>query len=232
VVIFASIFANILVLFFITRPFRALFLAIVYAASIAGLFAAAAATSNNALVSTAEIALVIGPACLAVIEYIWHEIELGRGPLVGAPEPAPRHRIVLEMEQFRNELEIAIYHQKERIAFLANWTYFVAFLDAVLVALDSRWLELAVPLILVGLAYSVRAHESRAWAVAFTAFGAGHAVWYVMRWFESAAEPPSWPFLLGVFGLGVAMIDATIRLARLRRIRAQIPLAPAAHLQD
>ena len=232
IVIAASIFANILVLFFITRPLRALCLTIVYVASVAGLFAAADAMHNEALVMTAMIAIVMGPACLAAIEFLWHDVELARGPRIGKRKPPPRPRVVLEMEQFRNELEIAIHHSKERIAFLANATYFVAALDAVLVALDSRWIELTVPLILAGLAYSIRAHECRAWAIAFTAFGAGHAVWYIVLRIERATEPPSWLLLLGIIALGIAMIEATIRLARLRRIRAQVPLGPAAHLQD
>jgi hypothetical protein len=249
-VAFASLFVNALVLFFVARPIRALLLLAVYVTSVVSLFAASSASGNDALFTTAMCALLLGPGCIAGIEYYWHSAALRQGPVLSKdtqsssgdqassgdsaqskePSPAslPRFLGTRDLEYVRNQLEIAIFHRKDRIDLLAKLSYFAAALQSVLAALDKAWFDLSVSLLLIGLAYTIKAHESRVVAVVYTLFGG-----LVAAEFIRCSVPPSavsLPVLISM--LGISFSAASFSLARLRRLRQRIPLEPAAHLRD
>jgi hypothetical protein len=187
-VAFVSLFANALVLFFVARPARAFLLLCVYVASVMSLISASAAAGSDTLFATAMTLIILGPACLAGIEYYWHAVALRQGPVLVRIVPAaeidsgisagsqatrdsPRFFGTRELEELRNELEIAIFHRKDRIALLTKLSYFAAALQAVLAALEGAWFDLSISLVLIALAYTIRAHESRVFAVVYSLFG-------------------------------------------------------------
>lgn len=245
----ASLFLNALVLFFVTRPVRAFFLIVMYGATVAALWAAFRASTNEAFVLTAASVVIIGPACLAASEYHQHRALLRRRPLIvvvttpeqevaggdaddaGMEESVPRFAGTNELERQRNELEIAIFHHKDRLRLTANMSYFVATLQALLAVPDKQWSELTISLLLVGLAYSVKAHESRVFAGLYAFFGMVVACNYGYRYYAGGAEPPSMALPAALVFQGVVMIATTVSLRHLRRLRAGIPLEEAAHLK-
>lgn len=198
------------------------------------------------------IAMVLGPACIAAIEYVWHAVDLERGPLVRpgnavAPsvEPAaneedthdiasrgaPRFVGTTEMQAIRNELEIAIFHHEEQLKILAYGAYFIPAVGAVLGALQKQWLDVAFMIILVGVAHTAAVHESRAFAVAYALAG----VTLVIRLFslgEGGGDPPGgFSLPVAAFAIGVGLSRVLFRITALRRSRKRIPLDPAEHLQ-
>lgn len=221
VLAFASLFVNALVLFFVARPGRALLLICVYAASIFALFTMAQSTNSEVLFGTAMLCTIVGPACIAAIEYVQHELALARNL-------RPRIVVVDTLEQFRNEVEIAIFHQKDQIALATKCSYAVAALLAVTVALEGAWILFSISLLMIALAHTIEAHESRPFAIAYTLFGLTVAGWTLATGNQSLGI--SLPIL--ITGLGVLFTVRCFRLARLRRLRSTIPLGPAEHLRD
>jgi|GEM_PF-3093511 len=245
--IFASLLINGLILFLVARPVRALSLLAVYVASVAALIAACIGVENDAFTGTAMCAFLLGPACLAVIEYRWHAVALRQLPVLprsaAEDEPAaacgetvvlpeqPRFLGIRDLERLRNEVEIAIFHKKDRIELLAKISYFAAGLQAVMAALNNAWLDVSMSLLLVGLAYTVRAHESRTFSVIYSFFGLLIAAEFVRR---SAHGDDSIAFGLALFiiVLGLGFTVQSFSLHRLRRFREGIHLEPADHLRD
>ncbi len=240
-----SLFLNALVLFAVARPLKAAALIAFYAATVAALLLAATSTGSDAVLATAFVAAILGPACIAATEYIWHALDLERGRLVSrvasaehavqryaaAPDDGPRFVGTAEMQIIRNELEIAIYHREEQLKILAYAAYATSAIGAVLAVIEKQWLEAAFVCILFGVAYTAAAHESRIFAVAYTLAG----VALVVRFFSPAVgggHAPgglSLPFAAVAIGVGLTRVLFSIML--LRRIREQIPLGPAEHLQ-
>jgi hypothetical protein len=208
-----SLFLNALVLFFVVKPLRALFLIGMYAATIVMLMSAA--DPDGPLFATGMILIILGPACLVAIEYLHHQ-DLMRPRMVVVVSSAEP-----DMEKVRNELEIAIYHREDRLRYLEKTGYAIAALHAVLTVLSGRWLELTISFVLIGLAYSVRANESKAFSVLVMLFG-----------IAILSRPVRLALPIGVILLGIGMLATTISLSRLRRMRATIPLPPAEHLKD
>ncbi len=252
-VAFASLVLNALVLFIVARPARALLLLVVYVASVASLVAASMAVESDALLFTVIFAILLGPTCIAGIEYYWHAEALRKGAIldldsamgdssslagddslgseaIDDPE-GPRFLGSRDMERLRNEVEIAIFHKQDRVDLLAKLSYFVALLQAALALLNNEWLDVALSLLLIALAYTVKSHESRVFAVAYTLFGIAIAVEFIHRSINGKElANASLPGAVIILGLG--MSEACFSLARLRRLREHIPLEPAAHLQD
>jgi hypothetical protein len=248
-VAFVSLFANALVLFFVARPARAFLLLCVYVASVMSLISASAAAGSDTLFATAMTLIILGPACLAGIEYYWHAVALRQGPVLVRIVPAaeidsgisagsqatrdsPRFFGTRELEELRNELEIAIFHRKDRIALLTKLSYFAAALQAVLAALEGAWFDLSISLVLIALAYTIRAHESRVFAVVYSLFGVLIAADVVHRSINRSDDRTSLGLPVLIITLGVGLTAACFSLARFRRLRERIPLEPAAHLQD
>jgi hypothetical protein len=248
-IVFASFFINGLALFLVARPLRALSLLAVYAASIVTLMAACNAVQNEALFTTTMCSMILGPAVLTAIEHHWHAVALRQLPVlpvtvaaaddetaaasadaVVRPEP-PRFLGTRDLERLRNDVEIAIFHRKDHIELLAKLSYFAAGLQAVMAALSHAWLDVSISLLLVGLAYTVRAHESRAFSIIYVCFGLLTAADFVRR---SARGDDTiamgFPVLVIVLGLGLSV--RCFSLYRLRRFRARIHLEPADHLRD
>jgi hypothetical protein len=243
-VAFLSLFANALVLFLVTRPGRAFLLLCVYAASVMSIVAAFTASGSETLLATAVTLIILGPACLAGIEYYWHAVALRQGPVLATVVPtaaerdseigadSPRFFGTRELEYFRNELEIAIFHKKDRIELLTKLSYFAAALQAVLAGLEGAWFDLSISLVLIALAYTIRAHESRVFSAVYTLFGFLIVVDFVHRAINRGVNRTTLGLPVLIITLGVGLTATCFSLARLRRLRERIPLEPAAHLQD
>jgi hypothetical protein len=234
--IFASLFANALVLFLVARPFRALVLIGVHVGCVAALFAAASASQSEALFNTALVAIILGPMCIAVSEFYWHARELQQGPLAVPEEPpvedGPQFFGTNELTEIRNELEIAIYHVVQRIKLLANASYVLAALEAVLAVLGGHWLELSISFVVCGLAYSIQVHESRFFSICYVLFGIALAAEFVRQGIHHDENGFSGALPLWVLIFGFAFTSATFALTRLRLARSRIAMEPAEHLRD
>lgn len=221
VIAIGGLFVNALILFLVTRPLRALFLIAVYVASIATLFKMASTFGSEALENTALICVLLGPILLASIEFLWHAAELRvKRPRTSSPPPRPFVGTRAQ-ELIRNELEIAIYHAKGQIELTAKLSYFAAFLNGVLAGLSHRWLDLIISLLVVGLAYTAKTHESRVFAAIQVLLG-----------FALIALRAELSVTIAMTFLGIGMLGQCLWLARLRRLRSRIPLEPAEHLRD
>lgn len=245
--IFASLFVNGLVLFLVARPVRALSLLAVYAASVAALIAACIAVENEAFTATAMCAVFFGPACLTAIEYHWHAVALRQLPVLHAPaaedeaaaadaeaavaSERPRFLGTRDLERLRNEVEIAIFHHKDHIELLAKLSYFAAGLQVLMAALDRAWLDVSLSLLLIGLAYTVRAHESRTFSILYVLFGLLTAAEFVRR-STRGDETIALGFPVFVVLIGLALSVRCFSLHRLRRFRERIHMEPADHLRD
>ena len=247
-VLFASLLINGLVIFFVARPARAFVLLVFYVGTIAGLIAASSASQSDGLFFTALVAIILGPMCICGVEYYWHTKNLVDAPFVAAQwaagqssidvqapafeRPAPRFIGTVDMERLRNELEIAIFHHTDRLAFLAAFSYFVALLNAGIALLENDWLSVAGSFILGGLAYSAKTHESRVFAFLYVALAAGIFANAVRSSVLGVDQGSNWQLAFVIFVLGLGTTATTVALARLRRIRRRIPLEPADHLRD
>ena len=215
ILVLASLFVNALVLFFVVRPLRALLLIGMYVATVVLLLSAADPDGNGALFGSAMVLVILGPACLVAIEYVQHQ-QLFQPRMVYVISS-----VTPDMEKIRNELEIAIYHHADRLQYLEKGGYALAVLQAALTSLEGRWLDLSISVVLIGLAYSVRAHESRTFSVQVVLLG-----------IAAGFRLSSLTLPITVTLLGLSMLGTTISLSRLRRVRATIPLPPAEHLKD
>ncbi|PYQ26538.1 MAG: hypothetical protein DMF56_24270 [Acidobacteria bacterium] len=253
-VLFASLLVNGLVIFLVARPARALVLLIFYVGSVAGLIAASSASQSDGLFFTALVAVILGPMCISAVEYYWHAKYLADAPIVASRwaasqssldqlpdssdkatafvQPAPQFLGTADMERLRNEIEIAIFHHTDRLAFLAAFSYFVASLCAGVALLENNWVSLSCSFILSGLAYSAKTHESRVFALLYVALAAGIFANAVRNSVLGVDDGSSWQIAFAIFVLGLGTTATTVALARLRRIRRRIPLKPAEHLRD
>lgn len=251
--VFASFFINGLVLFLMARPVRALSLLGVYVASVVTLMAACTAVQNEALFTTTMCSMILGPACLTAIEHHWHVVALRQPPVLPVLSTAagdetadiaaddqvadlikaasPRFIGIRQLEELRNAVEIAVFHKKDSIEFLAKLSYFAAGLDAVMAALDRAWLDVSISLLLVGLTYTVRAHESRTFSIIYILFGLLIAGEFVQR-AAHGIDSMTLGLPVLIITLGVSLTVHCFALARLRRFRARIHLEPADHLRD
>lgn len=249
--IVASLFLNGLVLFLVARPTRALGLLIFHIATVVGLFAAATATNSEALMNTTFVAILLGPAVLSSVEFHWHAVELARGPRITnstepeeatspdvvTSEPAhppeePRFLGTVELEHLRNDLEIAIYHQVDALSWAAYSAYALSLLTLLLAILDHQWLDTSIALLLAGIAHTARAHESRLFAVVYSLSGAlliGRFAWGQANGIE---QPGGYGLPIAALLVGLGLAKCTFTLSRLRRLRRQIHMEPAAHLRD
>jgi hypothetical protein len=239
VVAIGGLFVNALILFLVTRPLRALFLIGVYVASIATLLRIAAAIDSEPLTDTAMVCLLLGPIVLACIEFFWHasalQVRPSRVSLAWSrerPPPPPPFLGTNAQERIRNELEIAIFHATDQLELTAKFSYFAAFLNGVLAALSARWLDLIISLLVVGIAYTAKTHESRLFASLYTLLGFLLAGLMAHRLTGSHAETSELSVPVVVTFLAVGMLGECLWLARLRRARSRILLEPAEHLRD
>lgn len=247
----ASLFLNGLVLFLVARPIRALGLLIFHIATVAGLFAAATATNSEAMMNTAFVAILLGPAVLASVEFHWHAVELSRGPrITNATEEAdttspeavtsesehvaeePRFLGSTELEHLRNELEIAIYHQVDALSWAAYSGYALSLLTLLLAILDHQWLETSIALLLAGIANTANAHESRLFSVLYSLAGALLILRFAWEQAHGVEQSGGYGLPIAAFLVGLGLAKCTFTLSRLRRLRRQIHLEPAAHLLD
>lgn len=243
VIAVGGLFLNALILFLVTRPLRAVFLIAVYVASILTLFQMAASLGSEPLANTAGVCLILGPVVLGFIEFHWHakalqvrpsHVDLAWQPPRRDEPKAPPPPFIGTRGQalIRNELEIRIFHAKDQIEWLAKLSYFAAFLNAGLAAIDGRWLELIPSLLVIGLAYTAKTHESRPVAAVYALFGLLLIGLVVRRMIQSHAESSDLNLPVLVTFLALGMLGQCLWLARLRRMRSRIPLEPAEHLRD
>ena len=216
--IVASFVVNILVLFVVTRPLRALMLVLMYATTVIALFGApdlfrefSHTYGGEALPPTILTTIMFGPACLAIIEFIRHELLVRRPPVIPAG----------------NELDIAIYHQKDRIRFHTCIAYFMAVLYALLAVVQHHRGELIIALLIVGFASSVNASGGRAFAALYLILGLALVSRYGSHFMIARGQPP--PIAIPTFLVlqGVLILRDTFALAQLRRLRSlEIPSPP------
>lgn len=221
-----SLLLNALVLFFVTRPLRALVLIVTYAAVAFATLTLMARFDNDVTSTLFGIVMFLGPVTLVVIEFFRHEKQLaGRTVFVRVEdENAPHFLGTNDMERLRNEVEIAIFHRVDRIALITKCCYAMAALDSAMAALDRDWIGVAFALVAAGVAYTCRAHESRVFAIGYVVVGAV-ATWHGLR-YDMAA------LLSAPLFLGGSLVVMTFKLARLRRMRERMLYVEAEHLKD
>ncbi|HVR40785.1 MAG TPA: hypothetical protein VMU84_16965, partial [Thermoanaerobaculia bacterium] len=137
-----------------------------------------------------------------------------------------------QLMKFRNDLEISTYHVRDELMWLRRGAFALAAIHAGLSLLARDYASLVVPLLVVGLAYSAKEHESRAFAAILTLLGGALFFDFPRRLFGGAPTEKWISVPIGVTACGLYFLVAVTKLRNLKSWRSLIPLPPAEHLKD
>ncbi len=138
-----------------------------------------------------------------------------------------------ELESLRNEVEISIFHARDRLNDLTLWIFLLTALNAFNALFIKDPTALVLPGLVALLTSDVRARASVGAAIGFCALGIASVFDYPRLWIPGhKAEPPDFGWRLTLFFGGALLLGAALHLRNLIRFRMAIPLPTADHLYE